>query len=282
MMEARGKTYSSGTTKEEIYAFAKEGELPLSILMAGITNPDPAYRIERSRERSRLFVFEYVIAGRGRLLIDGERFDLTAGDTYILTPDTEQCYYSDKSDPLKKIWVNLESTYLSTLLEAHGLCCGVYRYNAYARLEEIFTIAKSGRSVAAVSQQIAPILLSLIEALSGRYEQKKENGTAQIARTRIDALNGKAFSPSALAEELHVSLSTLTRDFLSAYGATPYEYYLSHKEMLAKSLLQNTALSAKEIAYRLGFADEHYFSNFFKKRTGLRPMEYKKGCFFGP
>jgi YesN/AraC family two-component response regulator len=52
--------------------------------------------------------------------------------------------------------------------------------------------------------------------------------------------------------------------------------------MLAKSLLQNTSLSAKEIAFRLGFSDEHYFSNFFKKRTGMRPVEYKKGCHFDP
>jgi AraC-like DNA-binding protein len=141
---------------------------------------------------------------------------------------------------------------------------------------EILEIAKSGGDAATVSAKIAPILLSLIEALCSYYKERKAESPALTAKERIDALGGAPFSPSALAEEMHISLSTLTRIFQSAYGCTPYEYHLSHKEKIAKSLLENTSLSAKEIAYRLGFSDAHYFSNFFKKRTGIRPAEYKK------
>ena len=277
MIETKREQSTQSTMREEIYAFANESDLPFRILMAGITHPDPSYRIERSKKRNRIFVFEYVISGQGEIEIDGNWYKVSEGDTYILTPDTDQCYYSDKNDPFKKIWVNIESSYLSILLEAHGLRYGVYRYNSFSKLEEILRIAKSGRSLAAASSEAAPIILSLIEDLSQKYEKTEERTLAQIAKAHIDALNGAAFAPTSLAAKLHVSLSTLTRDFLTAFGSTPYEYYLSHKEMLAKSLLQNTSLSAKEIAFRLGFSDEHYFSNFFKKRTGLRPAEYKKG-----
>ena len=263
------------SAREEIYAFAEEVSLPFHAIMAGITYPDQTYRIER--EKSRFFVFEYVIEGRGHLSIDGHTYKASAGDTYILTPDTKQCYYADKNEPFKKIWVNIESSYLTAVLQAHGLTYGVYHYNSLAPLTKILEIAKNGRSAAAVSAEIAPVILSLIEALSAQYEETVPESPAQLAKKYNEGSGSKEFSPNALAEKLHVSLSTLTRAFQSTYGCTPYEYYLSYKEKMAKSLLQNTGLSAKEIAYRLGFSDEHYFSNFFKKRTGLRPMEYKKG-----
>ena len=261
---------------EEIYVFPDDGALPLRLLMAGITYPDPAYRIERTRSRNRYFVFEYIIEGSGWLIIEGEKMRVTAGDTYILTPGTEECYYADKNDPFKKIWVNIESSYLGALLEAHELKHGVYHHDSHAQLSEILERAKDGDNATAVSFEIAPILLSLIEELSKKYEATQSKGHAQQAKAYIDRLGNAAFSPDALAAELHVSRATLTRAFQGAFGETPYEYYLSAKERAAKSLLQNTGLSAKEIAFRLGFSDEHYFSNFFKKRTGLRPAEYKK------
>ena len=265
---------------EEIYVFPDGGALPLRLLMAGITYPDPAYCIERTRSRNRFFVFEYVIEGSGWLTIEGKKMRVCAGDTYILTPGTEESYCADKADPFKKIWANIESAYLGAVLEAHGLTHGAYHFDSHPYLAEILKRAKNGDSTAAVSFEIAPIVLSLIATLSQKYEAPKEKTPAQRAKAYIDRLDNAPFSPQALAEELHVSLSTLTRAFRKAYGETPYEYYLSGKERAAKSLLQNTGLSAKEIAYRLGFADEHYFSNFFKKRTRLRPAEYKKGHLF--
>jgi AraC-like DNA-binding protein len=44
----------------------------------------------------------------------------------------------------------------------------------------------------------------------------------------------------------------------------------------AKSLLQNSPISIKEVAYRLGFAESAHFSNYFKKHTGQFPVLYRK------
>jgi AraC-like DNA-binding protein len=44
----------------------------------------------------------------------------------------------------------------------------------------------------------------------------------------------------------------------------------------AKSLLQNSSVSIKEIAYLLGFAEATHFSNYFKKHTDLSPASYRK------
>jgi len=44
----------------------------------------------------------------------------------------------------------------------------------------------------------------------------------------------------------------------------------------AKRLLQTTDLSVKEIAFRLGFTDHAYFSNFFKGQTGMTPSLFRE------
>jgi AraC family transcriptional activator of pobA len=45
----------------------------------------------------------------------------------------------------------------------------------------------------------------------------------------------------------------------------------------AKSLLQHSTLSVKEIGYRLGFTEPAHFSNYFKKYAGMSPVLYRSG-----
>lgn len=44
----------------------------------------------------------------------------------------------------------------------------------------------------------------------------------------------------------------------------------------AKRLLSHTLLTSSEIAYELGFHDPAYFSRFFKAKTGLTPISYRR------
>ena len=51
-----------------------------------------------------------------------------------------------------------------------------------------------------------------------------------------------------------------------------------HEQILneAQSLLNQTKLTIKEIAFKLGFTDTPHFNNFFKKRTGGTPAAYRR------
>ncbi|GGB02546.1 helix-turn-helix domain-containing protein [Puia dinghuensis] len=51
-----------------------------------------------------------------------------------------------------------------------------------------------------------------------------------------------------------------------------------HQQVIdeAKSLLSQTALSAKEIAYRLAFREPAHFHTFFRKHTQQTPNEYRR------
>jgi AraC-like DNA-binding protein len=55
---------------------------------------------------------------------------------------------------------------------------------------------------------------------------------------------------------------------------TLHQYFISIKIVKAKELL-GRGLAVKEVASRLGFKDEYYFSRLFKKKTGLSPSRWK-------
>lgn len=79
---------------------------------------------------------------------------------------------------------------------------------------------------------------------------------------------------SYYAEELMQTSNYLN---LMAKKVTGYPAgHIIHNQLIleAKRLLMHTKLSAKEVAYELGFVDHTYFSKFFKKRTGLNPLEW--------
>jgi AraC family transcriptional activator of pobA len=51
-----------------------------------------------------------------------------------------------------------------------------------------------------------------------------------------------------------------------------------HEQLIheAKSLLNQTELSIKEIAFKLGFREPSHFNHFFKKQMGITPVLYRK------
>ncbi|WP_322923239.1 response regulator [Paenibacillus campi] len=79
-----------------------------------------------------------------------------------------------------------------------------------------------------------------------------------------------------VSKQLAVSSSHLSKIFSQETGQTMTDYLTLLRIGKAKELLKMTRHKTFEIAFQVGYKDPHYFSNLFKKITGLTPTEYRK------
>ncbi len=82
-----------------------------------------------------------------------------------------------------------------------------------------------------------------------------------------------------ISKQIAVSSSHLSKIFSQETGQTMTDYLTLIRMNKAKELLRLTRYKTFEIAFQVGYKDPHYFSNLFKKVTGLTPTEYRKHSF---
>ena len=88
-------------------------------------------------------------------------------------------------------------------------------------------------------------------------------------------------SASDYADLLNISSKALAKITKTYFNKTLTELISERIIIEAKRELYLTNKAIKEIAYELGYADEHYFSRFFKNNVDISPQLYRDTVGFG-
>ena len=91
----------------------------------------------------------------------------------------------------------------------------------------------------------------------------------------IRANFAKPIGLSMIAEKVGSSRATVARLFEHELGHTAGDEIMRQRIDMAKRLLRNDSLSVSEIAYRTGFCNPAYFTNTFRRATGLTPKSWR-------
>ena len=79
-----------------------------------------------------------------------------------------------------------------------------------------------------------------------------------------------------IAGEVNLSIPYLSKLFRKEMGCTFVDYLTDLRIRKAIELLHDDSMKMYEIAERVGYASQHYFSNVFKKKMGISPIDYKR------
>lgn len=266
---------------EEIIPVPQNPGQPFEVQITGISYCDGSYSIER--KKSDIYCLEYIVSGTGIVCEEDTFFSASQGDVYLLHRGRSHFYYSDADDPWIKIWLNTRGPLVDNLMTLYGLDSVCHIPNAVG-MEDLFRafVDNARRRYNQQPDCVPDALLfhSILIGLSAllRAENRSVTLASQIKHT-IDNTPNYNISLDEIAQQMFCSKSHAIKVFHEAYGIPPYEYILRQKTKLAMLLLQNSSLPISHIAEMLDFCDSHYFSGFFKSRTGMSPRQYRQNTY---
>jgi transcriptional regulator GlxA family with amidase domain len=80
----------------------------------------------------------------------------------------------------------------------------------------------------------------------------------------------------SLAARAHMSPRTFARRFKAETGATPHDWLVAQRVLLARQLLEETVLGVDAVAVRAGFGTAAMLRHHFTRRVGATPQAYRK------
>lgn len=133
-----------------------------------------------------------------------------------------------------------------------------------------------------LQQHFCNLFMALCSELSGivgqAVQEDKKNRGWYLAGRFMDLVSRnykKYHDVNYYARRLSITPEYLCKLTYKVYGEKPKE--LIDRQIIAamKSFLSTTDLSVKNIACELNFADPSYMCRYFKRATGLSPLEYR-------
>lgn len=253
--------------------------------------------------RANYFSFAFVKNSSGKYTTDDQVFETTPGTIYFTNPGH---YKSFEWHDLKDVYmINLSESFLKENVHAdifeefpfllsETVPPRVLNAELFAEFEQLYLqILKEYSSGSPyrnrmIGNLFVVILLKIKEHFWKDYNPIYEgNRSSQIVKNfkmllekhYRDLSTGvveRAFRVQEYADDQHLHPNYLSNVIKSKTGK-PIGTWITEKTIAeAKSLLQNSSTSIKEIAYRLGFAESAHFSNYFKKHTDLSPVLYRR------
>ena len=101
----------------------------LEPVMAGITYPNPSYRIMHNISDEfpyDAYVLEYIVKGKGYIETPEKKYTVTEGDFCFLNKLRYHIYYPDPDDPYEKIFIVLKGKFVDFLVSNHFSNDSVY------------------------------------------------------------------------------------------------------------------------------------------------------------
>jgi AraC-like DNA-binding protein len=267
--------------KQTAFVFPPDEHVPapLQVTLVGCDWSDPDLPYSYTRESAAHTAFEYVTAGTIALDINGLNLRPQAGDAYIIHKGSRFHAHQADDKPWAKLWLIVVGALAENMIPAYGLdqVYHIRDFPSRGLFEDAFRIASSGGDRQDIQQRLAVIAYSIILALSSAAAQSACRFSPEILRAKnyLDSRVDGTVTTADLGRAMGRSPAHALRLFKKEMGISPHAYFLNRKIEEAKVLLLHSHLTVKEIAYRLGFADEFHFSNAFKRKTGASPTSFR-------
>jgi len=235
-------------------------------------------------ERHEFWEFLYVLSGCIGVAVEDAVYELQPGNLILYAPSQFHSIWAAQGTEIHLIIMSFslfgedigrlggnvfkagaeEDTLIRDALQSH-----VYAYHNHDRISNHLTANK-----------IEELLLSLLRTKTPNVLQMQTKGADQY-KTIIRVMNEHLcdnLSATQIADLCSLSLSNMKKIFTKYSRRSVMKYYNALRIVKAMDLITEGKTMA-EISDILHFSSQHYFTEAFKRQSGMTPTEYKKKIF---
>jgi AraC family transcriptional activator of pobA len=246
--------------------------------------------------RHSFFHLLFFTEGGGRHTIDFNHFDVRPYQIYFMTPG--QVHSWDFEGQVDGYVVNFSGNFFQSFLLRPEYINSFSFFNGITTesvinlpdgvqklVTELFEdlVTQSQQHQTFKEDMLRVLLLRIFITIEQSISLNKPNNTpfqSNPVLSNFQKLIEKNYLetrlPSEYAELLNITPNHLNALCKEHLGMQAGEVIRNRVVLEAKRLLVNLGLSVSEIAYKLNFNDNSYFTKFFKKEVGMSPEVFRK------
>lgn len=238
-------------------------------------------------------LFSYALAvvtsGSVQFISDHNQYELAAGSAVLCLPD-QTCGTVQPAGGLE-MYIFYFDVYCYGKSGDIGSCLPVKDSGLYqgdgrlpfhpskemsAKCSRLFLLSEQGEQSIGFRAQID--FQELLYDLRTRslHRPRDTNSALEQAKQYIEAHYTEALTVEQVAQSADFSAKYFVDLYKKKYGKSALEYAAELRIGQAKRLMAESGVKLRDIAHRVGYADEFYFSRKFKKMIGMPPAVYMK------
>lgn len=229
----------------------------------------------------------YICDGSGHFRIHGKNYTLGKGMLLYICPNEPYSFRMDADKPVGCLTVHFSCADIHFDDGVWNICSGssVLARRSVWKLRNPHLIESQFQNLLSrwneklpgyafvtrtlLQQMIIDITRDLHVQSTNRTASVKVEAVIEYMRRHIE----EKLTLPALVAVVGISPAYLSRIFKEATGCTIIEYFNKMKIDVSKEFLLE-GMKVREVASKLGFADEFYFSRLFKRLEGVSPSEF--------
>ena len=249
-------------------------------------------------QRLNYYSLIWIKSGKGKVKVDFSEYDFVENQLLAFAP--YQPFMLTSTQETAGIVIHFHPDFFCIHKHHHEVACNGVLFNniyepPYVTIDEITKttfdiileqIKKEMQNPALAQYEllISYLKIILISASRLKKEQQPEIFAGVTDKEPFILQNLKNFieihfkikhSPSDYADLLNITSKALAKITKTHFNKTLSDLIAERIIIEAKRELYLTNKSVKEIAYELGYDDEHYFSRFFKTNANVSPQLYR-------
>jgi AraC family transcriptional regulator of arabinose operon len=233
------------------------------------------------------YIFHYIHSGKGILKIGELIYSLSAGQGFLICPDSIVYYKADEEEPWNYSWVGFQGLYAKAYLERAQLnhAHPVFHTNGNQWFEhfvkQLDQAQSSPRNSDVQSQSLlyrffAELIASVPETKAMPLVLHSKESYIRKAIEFIEIHFSQKISVLDIAQYVGLDRTYLSGLFKERLGQSLQIYLLYYRMNRASELLKNGELTIGDISRSVGYTDPLLFSKMFKKINKVSPKGYRE------